>query len=239
MDVRGDFMRIAIVEDDAQQQEKLSKYITKCAAENQVTIQIECFSDGIQIVDNYDSGFDVIYFDIEMALMDGMTAAKKIRQIDTDVIIVFITNHVQFAVEGYSVNAADFLLKPLSYFSFSEHFKKVKKSFDTKSNRSLSFKTPQGFRKINLDELLYAESQGHYIHLHLSDETLSIWDTMKNLEKKLLPFDFFRCNNGYLVNLKLVKGIENNHVLIGNEKLLISRPRKKEFLSVLTNYLGD
>ena len=67
MDVRGDFMRIAIVEDDAQQQEKLSKYITKCAAENQVTIQIERFSDGIQIVDNYDSGFDVIYFDIEMA----------------------------------------------------------------------------------------------------------------------------------------------------------------------------
>lgn len=239
MDVRGDFMRIAIVEDDVQQQEKLSKYITKCATENQVTIQIDRFSDGIQIVDNYNSGFDVIYFDIEMAHMDGMTAAKKIRQIDTEVIIVFITNHVQFAVEGYSVDAADFLLKPLHYFSFSEHFKKVKKSFDTKSNRSMSFKASQGFRKINLDELLYAESQGHYIHLYLSDETLSIWDTMKNLEEKLLPFDFFRCNNGYLVNLKLVKGIENNHVLIGNEKLTISRPRKKEFLSVLTNYLGD
>lgn len=239
MDVRGDFMRIAIVEDDAQQQEKLSKYITKCATENQIAVQIDRFSDGIQIVDNYGSGFDVIYFDIEMALMDGMTAAKKIRQIDTEVIIVFITNHVQFAVEGYSVDAADFLLKPLNYFSFSEHFKKIKKTFDNKSNRSMSFKATQGFRKINLDELLYAESEGHYIHLHLADETLTIWDTMKNLEKKLLPFDFFRCNNGYLVNLKQVKGIENNHVLIGNEKLLISRPRKKEFLSVLTNYLGD
>ena len=192
MDVRGDFMRIAIVEDDAQQQEKLSKYIIKCAAENQVNIQIERFSDGIQIVDNYASGFDVIYFDIEMALMDGMTAAKKIRQIDTEVIIVFITNYVQFAVEGYSVNAADFLLKPLNYFSFSEHFKKIKKTFENKSNRSMSFKATQGFRKINLDELLYAESEGHYIHLHLSDETLSIWDTMKNLEKKLLSVRFLQ-----------------------------------------------
>lgn len=233
-------MHIGIVEDNVNQQKELVKFLTQYGDVNSLDITCECFNDGVQIVDNYQGNLDIIYLDIEMEYMDGMTAARKIREVDQDVFIVFVTNHVQFAIEGYSVNATDFMLKPLSYFSFSEHLKKITSTSLIEKNKkhSISIKTTTGIRKIDLDELLFVESEGHYIHFKTIKSQYYIWESMKNMEQKLKGYNFFRCNKSYLVNLQHVEGIENEQVIIGNERLKISRPRKKDFLKALANYLG-
>lgn len=233
-------MRIAIVEDNKAQQILLKKFIEDFSKQNELQVTVTLFSDGLQIINNYEPFYDVIYLDIEMKYLDGMTSAKKIRVVDENVAIVFVTNHVQFAIDAYSVDAIDFLLKPLNFFAFSEHFKKiVAKINDRKAEKMISIKTNNGLRNIDISTLLYIESDGHYIHFHTLNCEFVVRETMKTMERKLVLFDFYRCNNSYLVNLRHVKGIQNNEVLIANSTLQISRSKKKEFLSVITNYLGQ
>ena len=78
------------------------------------------FSDGDEIALGYKAVYDIILMDIEMKFMDGMMAAEEIRKVDTEVIIIFITNSPQYAIKGYAVDALDYVLKPVSYYAFSQ-----------------------------------------------------------------------------------------------------------------------
>ena len=231
-------MNIAVVEDDQDAKTLLISYLNKLAIKYDLNFNISTFENGLQIIADYDNNFDVIYFDVQMPGMDGMTTAKKIRAKDRDVVIIFVTNYVQWAIDGYAVNAFDFLLKPLSEFSFEEHFKKILDLFSEK-RASFMLKLADGYHKIFLDNLTYVESQGHYLYFHTKDEILKTLGTMKEMENQLSSANFFRCNNGYLVNLACVDGVKDNLVLVNGDKLAISRPRKKKFLEALTNYLGN
>ncbi|KRL63117.1 LytR/AlgR family response regulator transcription factor [Lactobacillus psittaci] len=233
-------MKIAIVEDNQTDKDKLLKYLKKIETSSDEIFDIITFQDGLDIVTNYPEGVDLIYFDVQMPHMDGMTAAKKIRAKDANVIIVFLTNYVQYAIDGYQVNASDFLLKPLSYFSLAEHFKKVRELIKLRET-SITVNSTDGLKKIILNRLYYVESEAHYLHLHLYDgkETIiDMFESMKNMEKLLSDKGFFRCNNCYIVNLKHVDGVKASMVQVGPYNLTISRPRKKAFMQALTAYLG-
>lgn len=231
-------MKIAIVEDNEEASQKLIRALNDCCQTHQVPLDITLYKDGIEIVDAYKGHFDVIYFDVEMPIMDGMTAAKKIRKVDDQVLIVFLTNYVQWAVEGYSVEATDFLLKPLSKFHFEEHFKKIVTKIQQAPKEIFTLKTSAGMRKIFLDDLFFVESEGHYLHVYSATGTYTILESLKNIEAQLADKNFFRCNNGYLVNLRYVRSIEGNIVHVQNHELTVSRPRKKDFMTALTNYLS-
>ncbi|MGM0213764.1 LytR/AlgR family response regulator transcription factor [Enterococcus sp. AZ109] len=232
-------MKIAIVEDDIQQQNCFISLVNRYTVENGIPVTITPFNDGIEIIERYHGEFDVIYFDVEMPIMDGMTTAKKIRAIDPNVVIIFLTNYVQFAIDGYAVNAEDFLLKPLTYFNFSEHFKKIIEKLSNKKHETITIKTNSGIRKILLEDLIYVECEGHYLYFYTNDQVYSLLGSMKNTETELKDKHFFRCNNCYLVNLKHVRAIDGNTAHVGRFDLRISRPRKKDFLTALTNYLGS
>lgn len=230
-------MKIAIVEDDRQASQTLQRLLTTYANQHALTLEIILFNDGIQIVDRYQKDFDIIYFDIQMPIMDGMTAAKKIRKVDDNVVIIFLTNYVQWAVEGYSVNAADFLLKPISTFNFNEHFKKIVAKFN-QQQKTFTIAGNGKLRKIYLDNLFYVESEGHYVHYHMADEVISTIDSLKSVETALKTDHFFRCNYGFLVNLAHVDSVAGNIAMLGPFQIQISRPRKKAFMAALTKYLG-
>ena len=93
-------------------------------------------------------------------------------------------------------------------------------------------------RRITTDELRYVEVNGHYLYYHTGNEVLKKKMTMKDAEKELEQYSFCRCNNCYLENLKYVECVERDDVNVGGVWLKISRPRKKEFLQALANYMG-
>ena len=113
-------LRIATVEDDTNDLEALRTHLKRYEKENGLKFLITEFRDGEDIVTDYSADYDLILMDIEMAFLNGMKAAEKIRELDKDVVIIFITNMPQYAIQGYKVNALDYMLKPISYFSFSE-----------------------------------------------------------------------------------------------------------------------
>ncbi|EOL47746.1 LytR/AlgR family response regulator transcription factor [Enterococcus caccae] len=232
-------MKIAICEDNQQDRKRLKEFILQYSEEKNLLVNIDEYTDGMELIDHYNKLFDIVYLDIEMEMMNGMAAAEKLRKHDENVMIVFVTNYVQYAIRGYSVNASDFLLKPLTYFNFEEHFKKVIHQFERKKEVFISVKTNSEIKRIDVDQILFVESQGHYLYLNLKADIFTVLDTMKNMEKRLSDKGFFRCNNGYIVNLKYVRSVDKNTVDVGGHLLPISRPRKKLFMEALTDYIGD
>lgn len=231
-------IRVAIVDDEAASVEQLRSFLLQYQKERNEGMSIVSFSDGDEIVENYKAEYDIILLDIEMKFMDGMTAAEIIRKKDPEVIIIFITNMAQYAIKGYTVNATDYVLKPVSYFAFSQRLDKVLKHLDRKTKKYLAIGVKGGTVKIHISDIYYIESQGHRLIFHTRVEEYVIFGTMKEIEDKLINMDFFRCNKGYLLNLEHVDSVQDGIVMINNERLLISRGRKKEFMGALTDYLG-
>ena len=120
--------RIGIAEDDPSFQKTISEYIERYKKETNIDIQASFFQDGNELVFKYEPIYDVLLLDIEMPKMNGMDAAREIRKRDQRVLIIFITNMAQYAINGYEVGALDFVLKPIKYFSFSMKLEKALKS---------------------------------------------------------------------------------------------------------------
>lgn len=230
--------QIAIVEDEVEYAGLLKKYLNKFGQEKNVEFQTRCFTNAISLLDNYKADYDLIFMDINMPFLNGMDAAHKLRALDSDVLLIFITNLAQYAIKGYEVDALDYILKPVSYFDFalklSRAMLKLNKNFE---HQNIVLTTTTGKVRLRLDDIYYIETSGHYLIYHTAGQkTYTQYTTMKSAAEKLEKHHFARCNNCYLVNLKYVKNIKGYTATVGNEQLQISQPRKKEFLNRFIAY---
>ncbi len=231
-------IRIAIVDDEQQERDTLRNYFDQLKLELHEEMETKLFSSGEQFLSRYETDFDLICLDIDMSGRDGIETAKAIRMRDQEVLIVFITNMAQMAIRGYEVRALDFILKPVNYYSFAMKIQTAVTMINRQKSRNIVIPTGNGMVRISTNDLHYAEVDGHYIYYHTASGIHKQKASMKELEEKLTDLSFQRCNNCYLVNLKYVDGVERDEVCIQGDRLKISRPRKKEFLQALANYIG-
>lgn len=117
-------IRIGVVEDDPASCQLVLDYLNRYQKENGEQFTVSVFDDGARIVEKYSPVYDILLLDIEMKEMDGMEAARRIRERDDKVVIIFITAAPQYAISGYEVRALSYLLKPLPWFAFSQELKK-------------------------------------------------------------------------------------------------------------------
>ncbi len=230
-------INLAIVEDEDSYASQLTEYINKYQEESGNYFKITRFSDGDEITNGYKGQFDIILMDIEMKLMDGMTAAEEIRKLDQDVVIMFITNMTNYAIRGYQVDALDYVLKPVSYFAFSQKLGRAISKIKKTSKNFISIDMPSGVKKVDVDSIFYIESQGHNLKFFTTNGEFIIRGKIGDYEDLLSGYHFFRSNKGYLVNLKFVDGVEKGCCLLAGKQLLISRARKNDFMSALTDYM--
>jgi len=230
-------IQIAVVEDEDLYAGQLMEYLAKFQEEYGIGLRMTRFKDGDEITNNYSSQFDIILMDIEMKLMDGMTAAEEIRRLDQDVVIMFITNMTKYAIRGYQVDALDYVLKPVSYFDFSQKLLRAIEKTGKRGGSSITIESGSGIRKVKIDTIYYIESEGHNLIFHTIGGEFSIRGKMKDYEDRLSEDGFFRSNKGYLVNMKYVDGVEGGDCLIAGQRLLISRARKNDFMVALAKYM--
>ena len=231
-------IRLALVEDDELYRSQLREYIDKYSAVSGEKFTVTEFSDGDEIALGYKAVYDIILMDIEMKFMDGMMAAEEIRKVDTEVIIIFITNSPQYAIKGYAVDALDYVLKPVPYFAFSQQLQKALGQLKKRERHYLAVAVDGGMRRLDAAEIYYLESEGHKVHFYTEKEDFVVPGTLKNYEEKLVGRAFARCNSGYLVNLAQVSGVQQDMVQVGPYTLQISRPRRKAFMAGLADYIG-
>ncbi len=231
-------IHLAIVDDDEKSRKKISDYAERYQEEFQEKIKITTFCDGADIAEDYKAEYDIIILDIQMRFMDGMRAAEMIRTMDSEVILIFITNMAQYALKGYEVQAMNYLLKPVTYFAFSQELQKAIGYIKERKKKYFFIRIENGTLRLDAENILYLESKKHQIIIHTMKESYSTRDSMKNLEQTLSMYHFVRCNNCYLVNLAYVEGVVQNNVVVAGDELQISRPRKKLFMDALADYVG-
>lgn len=237
---RKNMIHIAIVEDDDMYAGKLRANLERYAEEREEKIRISEFSDGEDIVTNYKGDYDIILMDVRMTFMDGMKAAGRIRECDSMVVIIFITNMPQYAMQGYAVDALDYVLKPVSYFALSQRLDRaIERMRQREHKRYLTVPVKGGMRRLELGRVRYLEVWDHRLFIHMTDEDIETKGAIRDMEEAISSSQFFRCNKCYLVNLEYVEGVQNNDIYIGKDTVRVSRSKKKEFMDALNNYINE
>ena len=231
-------IRVAIVEDEAEIREQLMGYVQRYTRQYGTTFEVKTFADGLEILEDYRPAYDLILLDIEMKHLDGMETARRIRELDPEVMLVFITNMAQYAIKGYAVGALDYVLKPVPYFAFSQQLQKVEEQLRRRTRHYLAVPVEGGLRRLDTSRIYYIESEGHRVHFYTEEGDFAAPGALKALEEKLADRPFARCNSGYLVNLAQVQAVQQNTVEVGPYELQVSRPKRKSFLAALTDYIG-
>lgn len=231
-------IKVAVVDDEQMERETLKRYYLDLQNEIYEELEVLLYASGEELLDNYDYSFDMICLDIDLPGKDGIVMAKEIRKIDERVVLLFVTNMAQMAIRGYEVQALDFIVKPVNYYSFAMKIKNAINIINNKKHKNIIINTASGFQKISTSDLYYIEVRGHYLYYHTVNGEFRQKASLKELECNLIGLSFKRCNHCYLVNLKYVDLVDKDELQIAGEWLKISRPRKKEFLQSLANYLG-
>jgi DNA-binding LytR/AlgR family response regulator len=232
-------VKVGLVEDDPASAQLLRDYLERYAQNAVETFQVESFDSARALLDSYRAGFDVLLLDIQLPGIDGFQAARRIRQVDHQVVIVFVTATPQYALKGYEVDALSYLLKPVSYISFARELDRCLERIKLRRGAWLALHVDTGVVRVATAEIVYLESDKHRVVVHTTTDDITVTGSLKAFATELAERGFQRCNSGYLVNLRHVLGIRANLCLVtGGKQLLISRPRRKAFMAALTDYLG-
>ncbi len=228
-------LSVCVVEDQQDCRRQLCTYVERYGRNTDKHIAITEYTDGDELVEHYRPGNDIILLDIAMRFMDGMETARAIRKIDDSVIIIFVTNAPQYAMAGYEVQAFDYILKPVSYGVFYQHFDHAVRTLERrcKTEEHMVFAVQGGVRRVAERSIRYIEVNDHTLIVHTTNGDIKIRGTLRDIEKQLNSSMFFRCNKMFIANLDFIDAIDGNDVTIGNDTILVSRSRRKPLLDAL------
>lgn len=221
-------IQIAVVDDQTYDREQISALLREYAASRRHTWQVHCFASGQAFLDTLTPGrYGMVFLDI---LMDGMETARRFRAIDPDTLLVLITTEASYAVEGYEVEAAGFLVKESG--TLKQHFDALMARLEHKIQEDIVLELPGSLSGIPVPAgaLLYAEVLNHVMKLCLKSGSYMIRMSLKEL-LLLLPQDgrFFECHRGIVVNLDAVVSLDSQVVTLSDGSTLpVSRRRRAE-----------
>lgn len=181
---------------------------------------------------------DILFLDIQMNELSGMDVARKIREFDNNVEIIFTTSIVQHVFRAYEVRAYRYLVKPIEYEKFKNEVKCCISDYLEK-NSVVSIDSNKSTLVLPIGDILYAEVIKKEVTIYTESKIYTIETSMKSIEKKLSNHNFFRCHHSYLVNLKKINEISSKSIFIKNKEIPISRAKYKNLKIRLVNLLGD
>ena len=206
--------RIAVCDDQPAQIENLTKKLSLYAEARHIKFHIQTYPSAEAFLFDFSENrnFDLLFLDIEMAGMNGIQLARKIRAENETVQLCFITGYPDYMNQGYDVNALHYLLKPVSIEKLFEVCDRFLKSTETQP-RFFLFSLGKEVVRVYEKDLYYGEAQGHYMLLHTRQGELKLRTTVPELEKQLGE-GFFRPSRSFLVNLRYVTRITKTEILL-------------------------
>lgn len=232
-------MRVAVVEDDVQEQQRLCAHLQRYAQARGLVLEPLVFADGEEIVRYGTAGLDLILMDIQMEKLDGMAAAQQLRQTDRAIPLIFVTSMVNYAVQGYRVEALDFLVKPVEYSLLESALDRAQARLAQSEPKYIHVRVGKERYRLDVRKLLYAESQNHKLLLQTTEQQVMCTGTLHALTKELWPHGFFCCHAAFLINLDRVEKLDGSDVLVGGCRVPVSKHRRKQLLEQLAARWGD
>jgi DNA-binding LytR/AlgR family response regulator len=184
---------------------------------------------------------DLLFLDIQMPKISGISFLKSLKKTPA---VIFTTAYPNYAIEGFELEAIDYLLKPISVERFFKAVNRILnrwneitpgKNVDQQPKQTGFFfiKSNQDFIKLEYQDILYIEALENYVRIYCSNKTIISISTLKNMEEILSPYDFLRVHKSYIVNLKKVDSVQNNICMINNMEIAIGRNYRKTVTEII------
>lgn len=237
-------IKIAICDDDKYQLEQTYNLILDISRKNNILIDIHTFNSSKNLMtflyDDF-SFFEIFFLDIIMDDINGIELGRFIRKNNESCEIILTTTSSDYMLDGYSIDASNYLLKPLSYDSVENQFLKSINNINKNSENFIVIKSGASLKKVNLSDIIFFESKLRKIVLYtLSGEVIEFYDKLDSIYEQIINKGFTRSHKSYVVNLKYIKEIEGNSITMSNESIIpISRAflksTKDSFLDFFMN----
>lgn len=231
-------VRIAIVEDDPADLARLTQCLQQYEQEQGEHFSVKSFSNPSDFLNAYQSGCDLVFLDIELPVFNGVEVARQLREIDCVVTLVFITNMEQYAVNGYEVDALDFVVKPINYYRFSSMLRKALRIIARRGEKEVIVQSSGAITRLRASQIHYVEIRDHLLIYHTDNGRVESWGRLSDVEAELADHHFARCSSSHLVNLRHVISVSGNDVDVAGTRLPVSQRRKKAFCTCVTKYFS-
>ncbi len=210
--------KIAICDDSDVDRQYISNLVSGWAENTGHTVQISLFVSAENFLFHYanQNDFDILLLDIEMGVMDGVTLAKCIRKENEQVQIVFITGFPDYMAEGYEVSALHYLMKPVLEDKLHSVLGRATANI-VKAEKRLRITFDRQTDYVLLNQICYIEAQKQYVAIYTNDRICRMKTTLSDTEKQLDEY-FFKCQRSFIVNLRFVKRILQNSVVLKNDQ---------------------
>lgn len=230
-------MKIAIVDDELEMRTQLSGYVDRFGTENSVSLETVLFPSGDRLLEGYTPAYDIIIFDIDMPGTNGMDTARLVRAQDENVVILFVTNIAQYAINGYEVEAVDYIIKPIGYYDFSMKFQRALRRVRQREKEQMVIDSTDGPVRLSAEDILYVEVLAHYLIYHTREKEISVRGSMKEHEASLRERGFCRAHKSYLVGLRHIENIRSSEVIVDGKSLPLGRTYKDALMQEYLRYL--
>lgn len=231
--------RILIVEDTPTEAEALRGHLARYAAERGLSFSVEILGSALEFI-NEPHHADLIFMDIRMPGINGMEAAEILRTYDTETPLVFVTDLAQYAVQGYQVDAVDYVIKPVEYGTFAPRMDRAMRVVARNAERRMALPTENGMRVVDQADICYVDLVKHDVRYHLTDgATLRERGSLRAAEQRLDQRTFLRISSGCLVNMGRMERIGRESVTMADgTELFFSRSQRRRALETLANFVG-
>ncbi|WP_192349662.1 LytTR family DNA-binding domain-containing protein [Algoriphagus sp. Y33] len=196
---------------------------------------IAVFTDGVEGLEYLKTNsVDLVFLDINMPDISGVELAALLPK---ETLVIFTTAYSDYAVQGFELDALDYLLKPFNLMRFLKACQKAQEWLELQPSREPQFiyvKTTEGQLKVRFDELMCCEATGNYVTFHLRNEKIISRSTLAEIEKSLPSF-FLRTHRSYIVNMKLVEKAERHQLLIGTHPFPVSSTYQDQVMERFEN----
>lgn len=224
-----------IVDDEPLSQDIVEKYIQDIP---QLELIKKCSNalEAIEVLQNHD--IQLIFLDINMPKLSGISFVKSLSKVPE---IIFITAYPEFAVEGFEVEATDYILKPFSMERFMKAVNKALRKIAAKQTDRFSppnpayliVKSDKKMHKINYEDILYFNSMGDYVKVFTKNKVLITNDTLKSIEVNLPELQFLRIHKSFIISINAIQYIEGNQIKVANDLLPIGLTYKDKLIEIL------
>ena len=231
--------KIAVCDDDPIILKQMQSYLSQLESDFKEHFDVFLFDNGEDILKSVPLDVQVIFLDIELQSMNGIDIAAKLRE-KMDFYLIFITNNVQYALQGYEVHAFSFIKKPLSYFAIKKSLYEAIKRMDILSLPKIVMQYNGQTDIVFCQNILYIESFKHEIVFNMKNgEKRRYTCTMKELEDRLPQKSFFRCHNSYIVNMQHITGFNSKSISTPGGEVPLSKYKMKEFSQAFLAFQGE
>ena len=220
-----------VVDDEPLSQEVIIDYVNACP---ELVLKGVC-KDAIQAGEILQKeNVDLLFLDINMPKLSGISFVKTLKE---PPLFIFITAYTEYAIEGFDVEAVDYLLKPVSFERFRVAVNRVIERFSVKNWASQSghimVRADKKSYKIDFVDIFYLEAQGDYVKFITAERSLLVHGTLKEMLEQLPANQFERVHKSYVISLTKVDYLEGNQVKVGDHKIPVSLSYRNQLLKKL------